>query len=417
MAEFHIKHTLFALPSNLYPESHEHLRPSLVTAHIAIDLFVKDIVTMVNAGVKDYIQEKMESEDLEDNAIARRTTKNLPKWTKLRNPLSYDNGLLLIPVVNPSGANIPKASVDQLNLDDFISRLIDIHEKPRVSGLPFIPKGQFQHVLPIALKKLLIFAADSERNKRTYVTEIFRTVMLASKINMIPWSAPSQAGRPGTTPVWNAWTTFGSPVSVQAIPQPRDIPNNPTAAMQRSIDLVRDNDVLASWEACPLKISSLQKYLNRHVLPSDFKNPAFAPSDEAAYVKETYEYVRQRINLQLPLHQLALCIAIVFSKLCPRVFTEAPTSVPLELVNSEEDAQLFLTTLPWVSRAAAGKRGNSQRDLYICMVTVYIIALYDSASPLRVYHTKHQSLGRFWTDKHSNSCRSLIYKALITFLF
>jgi len=58
MAEFHIKHSLYALPSNLYLTSDKYIHPSLITAHLAIEVYIKDIIVMVTSDVKGYVEEK-----------------------------------------------------------------------------------------------------------------------------------------------------------------------------------------------------------------------------------------------------------------------------------------------------------------------------------------------------------------------
>jgi len=110
----------------------------------------------------------------------------LEKWTKLRYPLDYDNSVLLVQTINPSRTVLPKASVNQLNLNDFITTIINIKNKPQLSGLAFITKGQFQHVLPFALKKILQFEKDLQRNENHHAADTFHTVILASHINMLP---------------------------------------------------------------------------------------------------------------------------------------------------------------------------------------------------------------------------------------
>jgi len=124
---------------------------------------------------------------------------------------------------------------------------------------------------------------------------------------------------------------------------------------------------------------------------------------DSKYVYKTYTFVTENINLSTSLHHLALLLAIIFSKLCPNVFTEATSANLLSplLASTEESAQQYLNTLPWSNRLAAGKKGNTRRDLYICMVTTYIISLYEPKSPIRLHHDSSGQFGRWWTEKHS----------------
>jgi len=75
------------------------------------------------------------------------------------------------------------------------------------------------------------------------------------------------------------------------------MPTNASATIQHAIDHVMEQDVTARWEAASVRISALHKYLNCQILLSNFTNPIFAPGTDAAYVKETYDYVCPRINL------------------------------------------------------------------------------------------------------------------------
>jgi hypothetical protein len=163
---------------------------------------------------------------------------------------------------------------------------------------------------------------------------------------------------------------------------------------------IQHADANAPWNAVPIKVSDLHRYLNRQVLPSDFKLPEL-PS--AGPVKETYQQVLQTIQLSERLPRLALLVAILFSKLCPNVFTQT-SGVDADssaLASTNESAREFLNNLPWSSRLGSGKKGTRQRSIYIAMVTVYIVAMYDPQSPIRVQHEQSGSFGSSWTEKHS----------------
>lgn len=406
-ANFRISHTIHAIPPELFPRVAESLRPSMVIAQLAMEAYVNDVVKLVSSGVTEKISALEQSDQYDAITFARALSKDLKVWLGCKHPLDYSSGVALIRIVvaGPDETSLPPSSCQQLNIEDFCSMLIKVHAKPQTSGLPFVTKGQFQHILPIAVKRIITYGERLSTNPRAYAIAIFKHVILAMRIYLVPWSPPRTGlpGRPVDHPVFNAWTTLGAPspnhhssgsLALRPVEQL-------SAARKRSIEELQASDINAPWTATVTTIQELHKFLNRRALPTDFVMPEFSGVGSAQYVKDTYIEVSETIDLDLPLHHLALLLAIIFSCLCPNVYTSPPKPIDVSISQDFSTSHHYLSTLPWVNRLAAGKKGNTRRNLYISMVTIYILALYNPESRLRKYHRENGQLGRAWTDKHS----------------
>lgn len=384
------------------------MRPSLIAAYIAIAVYKKDIIKFIQTEVKKNISALETSEEDGDHLTAKTLKADLTKWNNVGSPLDYANGVLLMRLVNPDGTSLPPASEPRLNIDSFSQRLVTLAIEEKLTGAPFISKAQFQHVLPCAVQKLLDFGSRLKEDPSAHAADCIKRAILSIKLHMLPWSPPhppGTRGRPHVAPSLNAWVTFGAmdPTTTSIPLRPRE---HRSAAMQSTMDQLQNSDQNAPWSAIPLRVSDLHKYLSRRVLPDDYKPPTIhASPDGSTHVKDTYEYIARNIDLVKPLHRLSLLLAIIFSKVCPNVFTEASTAdlTSRDLHHSDVSAQEYLNTLPWLNRLDAGKRGNTQRDSYLSMVTTYILAIYDPNSPIRVYHNQKGQFGRWWTEKHSQS--------------
>jgi hypothetical protein len=164
-------------------------------------------------------------------------------------------------------------------------------------------------------------------------------------INIIPWTPPHTGapGRPSDQVLYNAWTSFGAspdPLASSRVPvRPAECQN---AARKQAMNEMCHADIHSAWSAADIKIQNLHKYLNRRVLPTDFQLPSsFTEQQDAAHVKETYVSLKESIDLNKPLHHLALLLAIIFSRLCPNVFVDLPENVSLAISNSNDSAHAY----------------------------------------------------------------------------
>lgn len=394
-----------SIPRSLFTQADSSLRPALFAAYIAIDTYHSDILRFVKDSVKKRIRELDEVSDTTDIVTSDSLRKALHFWENDTNPLHYNSLVKLIELVNPTETSLPPASETRLNVDEFSRFLINLADKGTVKGAPFLPDGKFQHVLPCAIKHIRRFASiSSDGNEDEFAASLFKNAIDERKISFIPWSLPHQRrGQHPTTVSFYAWTSFGKKLSKRS--QIVDVntfrpEERHTAQREKVRDQLQATDQNAKWEAGKLRVDELHTILNKTVRPVDFTMPSFVSGNKWAITKETYDYVNERLDLTKTLHRLALLLAIIFSMLCPRVYMDYGSRDSPDLEHCDT-ARIYLNTIPWNSRQDAGKKGNMQRDIYIGMVTTYIVALYDKSSPIRRHFISSKGLGEGWTDKHS----------------
>ena len=156
----------------------------------------------------------------------------------------------------------------------------------------------------------------------------------------------------------------------------------------------------ADWFAGQLTLETLHTVLHKTGLPSDFRTPS--PASEQ-YVDDTYSWVRQAYNGTKPLHHFALLVAVIASQLLPRLFM--PKDVNKQIFKNASPTQVreIYGRMGWVSK---GKKGQSDKTIFVTMITSFIIALYEPDSPLRqhILSADKNGLGNAWTKKNCKHC-------------
>ena len=391
---------MWAIPQDLFPLADDLQRPALVIAYLAIEFYVADIKSLVATGVKQWIKDA-NNNDSSNRQTKKRIKASLALWESKKHPFDYAHYMILCDIVDPSSASLPPSSRPQLTLRTFLADLIQHGLRGTKTGPPFVNGGSFQHVLPVALKKLEAHATLHEIEPLPYMSDVLERVWLLFRLHNIPWtpiSQPGRATRQSRTIVYNAWSHFGGqrdPQQDARIIQPHQ---QRAAAVQRNLKEMLLSDADGPWTSGDITIQNIHTILHRHILPEDFVIPDMSLSQDATYIMDTYRYVRDNFALPNPLHQLALIIGIMFSKLAPNVFTKKPKGVDYEVLATPESTRTYLQTLGWETR---NKKGLTQQNIFVSMVTTYIIAIYDEDSPLRKYHAEHGTFGDHWSAKHS----------------
>jgi hypothetical protein len=395
---------LHAIPSTLFPNEDPSIRPALVVAHIALQFYLNDIYNLVTSGVKSSIEELRSSDDPIEHQEAQIRLRDLRKWQASEHPLHYNHYIELCRLVNPGGTTLPPSSAGQLVLKDFLASLIPLASGTSKTKPPYIKGGTFQSILPTAMTRLQDIARRQIKDPTTFIVEILMRVWVKLYIHNIPWSPVrdvQQRGRSITTTAYNSWSSFGA-VSVPNNRLNRGnlrAPERQNAEMQAHLKRLREEDSDGPWLAGHVRIQDLHTVLHRRQLPEDFKMPQFSEKAAADYVQETYTFVQRTMDLENPLHQLALLYGIVFSRLAPNLFTEKPRNADHSHVATAASTKAYLSEIPWTTRE---KKGLTQKDIIMTMVTTLIVALYEETSPLRQYHKDHKgALGGQWTEKHS----------------
>jgi len=332
---------------------------------------------------------------------ATNRAKFLRQWCKAEHPLDYFNYKVLSQTIDSDAAGLPGSAQPHLGVDFFIDTLVEIGlTKPlskRTTMAPFIPEGSLQSVLHFALSKMKQYTRVNDR--KGFIIDTMNKVWPQMRISFIPWiPKPShnsnRRGRPSQQVAWYAWSTF----TVSKPPQ--HLEWDQAAALEKSQLEASAADPFAHWAAANITIQDMSRMLKCRVLPDDWTIPKFSINHPAdAYVQKTYEFVMNIMDLEEPLHHLALIMGIIFSKLAPDVYLQKPESLDNQnTIVSEREVERYLDRCKWTGRH--GKRGATNGDLYVAMVTTYIIAIYDARSPLRQYFAQHNSFGSAWQSKH-----------------
>jgi len=206
------------------------------------------------------------------------------------------------------------------------------------------------------------------------------------------------AGRPITTVTHTTWINLGQPNVVSRI-----LHGNPQqVTLQNATQRTLAHDTQAEWSALEISIQNLHTILNRQVLPDEWDLNAMSwPSGvDSSYMEETYAWVRDNFDGTIPLHQTAILVSILFSKILLNVCHDGkyPPCPPAG------NTTAVVRQMPWVPTTSQNHKGMTSHTPFIIMMSTFIISIYESSSPLRRYMACHKnSLGQPWTKKHSMS--------------
>jgi hypothetical protein len=392
-------HAMQAIPDSFLQGHPPNTRASRYLATIIFEIYIKDVVQFVKSKVSQVLLDLGKSEDKAERLDATNRAKFLRQWCKAENPLDYLNYKVLCQTIDSDAAGLPRSSQPHLGVELFIDTLVEIGwTKPlskRTSIAPFVPEGSLQSVLHFALSKMKQYTRVTDR--KGFIVDTMNKVWPHMRISFIPWipkSSNNRHGRPSQQVAWYAWSTF----TVSKPPQ--HLEWDQAAALEESQLEASSADPYAHWAAADITIQGMSRMLKCRVLPDDWTTPKFSMNNPAdAYVQKTYEFVMNTLDLEEPLHHLALIIGVIFSKLAPDVYLQKPENLcnQNDMV-SRREVKKYLDRCKWTGRH--GKRGAANGDVYVAMVTTYIIAIYDPRSPLRQYFAQHNSFGSAWQSKH-----------------
>ncbi|KAH9828613.1 uncharacterized protein C8Q71DRAFT_912237 [Rhodofomes roseus] len=303
--------------------------------------------------------------------------------------------------------------------------------KPTPLRAPLIKDGSGIFVLRLALAELAKNAPTSlitDTEIYDWSVNIFALALEVNMIMFVPWQAPSAEarGRPKTkasvdswvevdhtaSPVWDSMALVAPPVVRTMEQQYKDIISG---VGKRIVE----EDPKGEWEAAALPLHALSKFIStRKVLPVEFtlENASVsmpAESDPSVSSKrlvyEVYKWVLDNYDPSKVLHQLALMIAIVVSRLAPELgYNGAALEKVLRLspggVPSSQGLTKAIQNADW--EIGTRSTGHTNRIPYIPMVTTYIIAFFDQHSPVRQHlrasgNNTLGSLGRAFVAKHT----------------
>ena len=358
---------------------------------------------MVKAGVEADINA---GEGRGDDEQSTERKKKLKKW--LRNgegimDFEHDNYAVLLRaiVTTPEevAKGLPGMAERQITTMVFATKLYNMVTNRRNNPLeaPILLKGTFYPALKVAIKHIV--KTGGEKIKPTFVIGVLRLTTELLKVRFVPWKGEQTGrGHPQRNPLWNSWISLGG---TNQMSEQRTISLRPDEALHRAaldaqrVAIARDANM--PWNTVEMNLTDLLQVLDNPMLPSDWA----IPQQSTEYVKATYEYVRDTYDCKKPLHRLALLVGIVMSRSIPSIFP--PSDLPDRLTTkmSRTETRRVAQGLPWVSRTKT--KGMKDGSIFMTMFMTFIIALYESESPLREYLKTHPTLGPAWTEKHRES--------------
>lgn len=373
----------------------------------AFHVYTMDVVTLVMKGVSLEIDPLRQDQDpiIRNQATRRRNA--LEFWRKQDHPLAFgENAYAQLTRAVQADAEslsqgLPSSNHSQKSLSWFADQiLLSIETNGARIKPPFWRSGRALPVFKVVLREAerLLGKTIADGPTRKLILDFFTKAAFLAKISNIPWS-PSHTGfvgRPITTVTHTVWMSLG-----QASTIPRVLHQDDEAvALQQATQQAISVDTRADWSSIDLTIKDLHTIMNRQCLPNewDIDSMTWPASADNAYVKQTYIWVRDTFDGNLPLHKLALCIGVIFSKLLPNICHSGKPGT----IDPTSHSSHHVRSAPWVPTTSTTRKGNKSAQPFIIMMTTFIIAIYEENSPLRAYMAANKaSLGTGWTQKHS----------------
>ncbi|KAH9018519.1 hypothetical protein EDB84DRAFT_1566372 [Lactarius hengduanensis] len=431
-ATFRIQHALIVNPTSSYPglESTYENR-AMCIVEIALMALVDDVKQLVEEGVRRDIVcriSQARSEEDRQAAVLRggEREKFLEIWLRSERPLTYGEpghfvafqALIQAVVAAPEeiSSGLPNFNGHAMTPTDFVGQLLRVRMSSSISpsspGAPVMTKGAFLPLLLEAHRNLIILSQQSDKDaQRSFVQGIFLRALRHLQISFVPSHRPRSGtrGAPYEKPVFDSWASLGrrDDQPLLSIPQPHDPPSTSqhSAAIALADALAGDSN--AEWFVNKITIHSLRTVLQKSRLPQDFITPKLS---DIAYVDQTYSWVRNTYDGTKQVHHLALIIGVIAASLIPDLFMPDDTPRRPFLSASREKVRRIYAGIDWVRK---GRKGLSDKSIFIAMFTTFIIAVYEPDSPLHLHmmSSSRKGLGEGWTNKHTP--KGITYTALI----
>jgi hypothetical protein len=394
----------------------------LQICEIAFEAFFEDTKQVVAVGVRaDIARRKAKASSREElNGLCSRGEWRetcLRSWLKERFPLGYGDQdkestyQLLLKAVSPDedaiAHGLPNWNEFGTNHEEFAKRLFDMSRpgRPTAPKAPIVRKGSFLPVLKVAHQALLELSdmkVNVEEQERL-MTGLLKKSLKVFKVRYFPAAKPKsgRVGAPNSRPVFDSWGHLGlkDKGGVRSRKDKRSQGGGTVtvAAATVALEEAMAKDCNAEWWVKEVNLGTLRKVICKTSLPMDF---TLASPSEGEYVNETYLWVKENYDGAKAVHHLALLVGIIVaSTLLPNLFM--PTGMKKKFVEArtEEKVREVFEDMEWEGK---GRKGMSERGIFIGMFTTFIIAIYEEESPLRKHMKTAQrgGLGDHWTAKH-----------------
>ncbi|KAH8982112.1 hypothetical protein EDB86DRAFT_3086416 [Lactarius hatsudake] len=416
-----LRHTLLINPSVLYNPSFSIKNRAMHISVITFQALFDNVKKLVADGVRRDIAAIISAapdQDSVDLAIARGREREsfLKHWLTIQRPLAFGQvnkqntfiSLLQAVIADTDliSHGLPNFSEHAITPTTFVNSLIAMSSPtnpsppvaPVMSSGSFLPLLKEAHSLLLSLPHLSPSGDQHDLIRRLFITTISHLL-----IRFVPSHHPrsSSSGASPRVPVFDSWASLGLqddactiiPLQLPSV----SLPNPSQLAAQSALNTALVDDATAEWSLEGITIPLIHTILNKSSLPINFVTPLPA---SAPYINDTYHWVRHNYDPRKTIHRLALVVAIIVSHFLPCVFPPHPIpSNPFMSASDPFAVYQAYCTLPWESHQ--GKKGVSDRPIYISMVTTFIIAIYERDSPLRRRLFETKSLGSPWAAKHT----------------
>ncbi|KAI0054220.1 hypothetical protein BV25DRAFT_1843821 [Artomyces pyxidatus] len=225
---------------------------------------------------------------------------------------------------------------------------------------------------------------ESQVVAKELIMSVLRETLMSLEVARLPTSP-----RRGTTTVTaKLWVSLG-----KSDCQPRRVmtkyltqEEKQQVEVEQHITKLKDNDANAPWSA--RHANKLAKYLTRTVPPQelDLSNATVSDSPDDSFVTEVYHWVREHLDMQKPLHQLAVFSCLMVQYATPLISVETPNK-PI-LGTRQRPFHLLFRALPWAVVGRSKIKGTIDGMPYPVMLSTLMIALYETGSPLRALYER-----------------------------
>jgi hypothetical protein len=393
---------------------------------IAFDAFFDDTRQLVAEGVRADVAHRISAASSQEELKAAKSSGAiregyLKSWLKSTRPLAYESedqvGAFqqLVRAVAPDERSayygLPHLTKNATVPSQLVETLIEMScpVEPKRPGAPIVTNGAFLPTLKIAHQSILSLREESEKQDQIrFLTHMLHLAIKVFRVHFFPAALPGSgaAGRPSVKPVYNSWGNMA--IRERAEQAALDMDVAPVEAMIAPEAVALNNvlamDCNAEWYANDLDLTTIRDFLKKTRLPTDFKPPLPA---KVPYVDDTYDWVVANYDGTKPLHHLALLVSIIVaSTMLPKLFM--PTGLKNQFQNKSRGEEVWkvYSEIEWVKK---DKKGMKDKCYFISMFTTFVIAIYESKSPLRQHmkstaeekgHILVQGLGSAWTTKH-----------------
>lgn len=422
MAEF----TFLVAKSSPVPEkyktytTHEPTARALAIADVMINVLIEDMKAMVSQDIRKDIADSTEDDialltPLNAHHHNKRTT-SLDTWLTSAYPFAHGYGgghnmevySLLNQAVNSDVANIANGLPNPLNERITITALaeglytsaINSHGNGAVTA-PLRRKGTALSVFRCGIDTMTPYGpVDATPAKlKEWIVNVIEVAIQKNKIMFIPWCAPTAAGGRTRTPSTWSWIPIDMPSTHSGTSQLTRFTRMSQAVLsvaEQHAKLVADatetakqDNEMAAWSALEKPLCFLGTHIRRRIPPKEFdiKYAAVkAPKsdDEPDVNHALYTWLVDELNLYDPIHQLALYIAIMFSRIPPNISFPQTSRKTFSLRDPKNVASICedIRTAAWIPPPNGDVSGKSEGLPYITLFVGYFLGLWSPNSPL-----------------------------------